>query len=254
MIRPPQWDILQLAETSSTNTYALEKKMPHGTVVMTDRQTAGKGRHGKTWLSDTGDLKMSAVVELEAETPHLTSNLSLLVALAVAEAIEAIGQDEDIRLSLKWPNDIFLNGQKVAGILLEMDPVRTPKVMVIGIGVNVVSHPPKDEKMWYEATCLQSHISAEFDKQAVMTLILGRLNGLFEVLNREGIEAIQRLWKEKALGLGQRIKVKEHQKDAIIEHSGVFHDLAPAGHLRLALDNGTEMVISSGHVSVETDI
>jgi BirA family biotin operon repressor/biotin-[acetyl-CoA-carboxylase] ligase len=134
----PDFRFIYQVETDSTNHFArqlAEKGYPEGTLVMADRQTAGKGRKGRCWFSLSGkSLTYSLLLRPEEKAPDQCGQLALMVGLAIAQALEAIG----FAPQLKWPNDVLINGKKVAGILLEssIDSGRIHWV-VIGIGINL---------------------------------------------------------------------------------------------------------------------
>ncbi|WP_197985300.1 biotin--[acetyl-CoA-carboxylase] ligase [Leptolyngbya sp. Cla-17] len=121
----------------STNTWATTHadRLPHGAVVFTRRQTAGRGQHGRTWHSPMGVLTASFI--LDFPMPQL-SGLSLVIGLAVIHAIEDLLPDQRGRLCLKWSNDVLIAGRKVAGILCEATSgSRSGQTrVVVGIGLN----------------------------------------------------------------------------------------------------------------------
>jgi len=134
----PDFRFIYQVEIDSTNRFArqlAEEGYPEGTLVMADRQTAGKGRKGRYWFSLAGkSLTYSFLLRPEEKVPDQCGQLALMVGLALVQALEAIG----FAPQLKWPNDVLINGKKVAGILLEssIDSGRIHWV-VIGIGINL---------------------------------------------------------------------------------------------------------------------
>ena len=133
----PWGDIVLLAVTDSTNRVAMEMAengAPHGTVVVADAQTAGRGRMGRRWESPAGkNLYVSLLLRPSVPTVD-APRLALVAGVALADAVEAVG----VPASLKWPNDLYCGGRKAAGILAEMasDPDGVRHV-VIGVGLNV---------------------------------------------------------------------------------------------------------------------
>ncbi len=143
----PPW-LIALDSCPSTSTWALDhlEALAHGAVVWTQRQTAGRGRDGRTWYAPPGVLTASVVLDLPAATRPRTpgassfaaeSPLPLAAGLAVAHAVE--DACPGLRVDLKWPNDCLVDGRKLAGILGEAAPGRggRPPRMVVGIGLNV---------------------------------------------------------------------------------------------------------------------
>lgn len=136
---------VHVATTPSTNTLALEalaKGEVTGTALprlyLADEQTAGRGRRGRSWLSRKGSLTFSLVVDATRERGGLDPTVALAAGVGVAEAIEF--EFAPIRLMLKWPNDVYLAGGKLAGILCEASQA-APGMVVVGIGINIASAP-----------------------------------------------------------------------------------------------------------------
>ncbi|MCX7177879.1 MAG: biotin--[acetyl-CoA-carboxylase] ligase [Proteobacteria bacterium] len=131
-----RFDVDVLAECDSTNTRLLalaEAGAPAGTVIATERQLAGRGRRGHSWLSATGaSLTFSLLWRFSPD--RALTGLSLAVGVAVARALEALGIAD---VQLKWPNDVLLRGGKLAGVLIELVPGARPSAAVIGIGINL---------------------------------------------------------------------------------------------------------------------
>jgi BirA family biotin operon repressor/biotin-[acetyl-CoA-carboxylase] ligase len=129
-------------QTASTNTLALTDlqggAMEVPKLFLVDTQTDGRGRHGRTWISNSGTLTFSLAVD--RPTPHVRSSklMSLAVGVAIARSLEF--EFAPLQAKLKWPNDVYIDGGKVAGILLETTQ-KAPKHVVIGVGMNVADKP-----------------------------------------------------------------------------------------------------------------
>lgn len=131
----PDW-LYWVDSCPSTNTWATAHadRLPHGAVVFTRHQTAGRGQHGRTWHSPAGVLTASFILDFPIAQ---LSGLSLVIGLAVIHAIEDLLPDQRGRLRLKWSNDVLIAGRKVAGILCEASGSRSGQTRVIvGIGLN----------------------------------------------------------------------------------------------------------------------
>ena len=131
---PDGFRLLVREEVGSTNVEALELAAagaPTGTIVWAERQSQGRGRRGRAWESPAGNLYCSVILRPRARP---VAQVSFVAAVAVAEAIERF----DLGVQLKWPNDVLMDGAKVAGILLE----GTGSALVLGTGVNIASAPP----------------------------------------------------------------------------------------------------------------
>jgi len=138
-------DAVYRAETVSTNTLAMEhlrrseqRSDPHVTLFLTDRQTGGRGRHGRSWQSGDDTLTFSLILPLADPASELAALTGLAAGVAVARAIEF--DLAPVNTRLKWPNDVYVGGGKVAGILLETVAGAADSV-VVGVGVNVGSRP-----------------------------------------------------------------------------------------------------------------
>ena len=106
------------------------------------RQTAGRGRRGNAWVSEPGNLYASLLLTDAAPAAHLPE-LCFVVALAVRDALGSVAPELLSRLKLKWPNDLLLDGAKLAGILIEAESVGGKTITAAGIGVNCVHHPDR---------------------------------------------------------------------------------------------------------------
>ncbi|WP_156255996.1 biotin--[acetyl-CoA-carboxylase] ligase, partial [Sandarakinorhabdus oryzae] len=132
-------EFTHLAEVGSTNDWLLARAdaLPDGHWVITDRQTAGRGRRGRLWNDGSDNFMGSVLVKADGQVQQL----SFVVALALHDAL-AVLTGKPARFALKWPNDVLLDATKCSGILLE----RQGAALVIGIGVNLAHHPEGTER------------------------------------------------------------------------------------------------------------
>jgi BirA family biotin operon repressor/biotin-[acetyl-CoA-carboxylase] ligase len=164
--------VVHLDVTGSTNDSARELALagaPAGTVVIAEEQTAGRGRHGRSWIAPPGRaLTISIVVRAGAEALEL---LPLLTAVAVCEACEATA---NVRCAVKWPNDVWIDERKVAGILIEARP--QDGWAVIGIGLNVDTPEEElEEELRQTATSLRIAGGAPGQRQRTLDALLQRI-------------------------------------------------------------------------------
>jgi len=150
----------------STNDHAMSLARdgaPHGTLVVAEEQTEGKGRFGRKWFTPPNSaLAFSLLLRPEGIPIEAMGDLTALGALAVAEAIEGLG----IEGQIKWPNDVMLIGQKVAGVLVEGSWIGDQlEHAILGIGINVrpESVPPKEE-IDIPATCIDTAVGGRVDR------------------------------------------------------------------------------------------
>ena len=226
-------DITHLAEVGSTNDWLLARAdaLPDGHWVIADRQTAGRGRRGRVWSDGAGNLMASVLVRNEGAVQQL----SFVAALAVLAALG--GPAGDARLKLKWPNDVLFNGIKVSGILLE----RAGDALVIGFGVNIISHPEATER---PATSL----AAAGLETPTATDVLARLMPAFAEYRAlwaaQGFEPIRARWLAQAAGVGDRMIARLGAETL----EGRFEGLEPDGALALRLDDGVLRAVHAGEV------
>lgn len=203
-----KWDIHQFETLESTNMTA--RACPPGTVIMAETQTAGRGRYGRTWQSPKGNLYMSLVLpDMGKNTPYV----AFLTAVAVADSLP------DFNVSLKWPNDVLLDGKKLAGILVEKEGDK----VIVGIGLNVVSNPT--ENVLYPTASLEGRLRP----MTVAKRILLQYNTLLELLDKKGFKLIRQRWLACAKGLGQPMTV--HLVDSQVQ--GIFKGISATGALLL---------------------
>lgn len=175
------WRLEHLSETSSTNDEARDVRYVHGDVIVAERQTAGRGQCGNSWHSESGkNLTFSVVLEpvfLPAKNQFL---LSETVSLAVADTLDHYG----ISAEVKWPNDVYVRGRKIAGILIENDITgNSISRSVAGIGLNV--NQIKFDPTIPHHISMKSETDADFDRREVLSQFLSALTTRYEMLRRD---------------------------------------------------------------------
>jgi BirA family biotin operon repressor/biotin-[acetyl-CoA-carboxylase] ligase len=171
-VNPLGGPVVHLAVTGSTNDRArelAEAGAPHGTVVLAEEQIAGRGRQGRSWVAPPGRaLTLSIVVRLDGRTLEL---LPLSTAVAVCEACERAAS---VACLIKWPNDVLIDGRKVAGILIEARPQEG--WAVLGIGLNVDTREVEvDVEIRETATSLRIASGGSVDREVALESLLERL-------------------------------------------------------------------------------
>ncbi len=244
---PPQW----LDTCRSTNEIALARLAagaPHGTLVGAGEQTAGRGRHGRPWHSPAGlGLYASLVVRGTAplETP------TLLVAAAGLGVAEGAERASGTPCRVKWPNDVWCDESKLAGILVEtrgFDPARP--AFVVGFGVNVnhgrTDFPPD---VAARATSLALRTGRRHELQAVLAAILQALLpriGRAMRADRAAAALLERDYRARSLVLGRRVSLTVGGERVV----GVVEDVSPSAGLALRTDSSAGVVrIRAEHVS-----
>jgi BirA family biotin operon repressor/biotin-[acetyl-CoA-carboxylase] ligase len=237
---PPPLHLVELETVDSTNDYA--KKLarnayPTGVVVWAHEQTAGRGRQGNAWVSMPGNLFMSMIMRPKAPTAQV-GQLSLLTGVAVANVLESIVPAEN-KVRLKWPNDVFIDGKKAAGVLIETETqgqLRLPWA-VIGIGLNVAA-APKDAVSLHDIG-VTSHEAGH-----VLELISREVLLLLSRWEEEGFAPVREAWLSRAYKLGQAITARLPKETV----TGVFEGLDEKGALLITGADGRRQFISTGEV------
>lgn len=228
--------IVWLDSVDSTNAELnrlAERDAPGGSVLAALRQTAGRGRHGRTWRSLPGNLNASFLVR-PAPPPRETPALGFAAGLAVAETLAGY-LPPSLRPRLKWPNDVLLAGGKIAGILLD----RGADWVVIGIGVNLAEAPPD---LPYPAEALAS-FAVSPAPAAFLPGLVASLERWLARLEREGFSPISSAWLELGPTPDETLSVRIGEETI----SGRFAGLGPEGALRLETSSGMR-AIHSGEV------
>lgn len=216
----------------------------HGAVIWAKRQTAGRGRMGREWVSAEGNLFVSILLAPDCSL-ETCSQLSFVAAVAVAETLSGIvGADTDI--ACKWPNDVLLNGKKVGGILLESFTMPNAlgiekRWVVVGVGINVDSFP---EHVMFPATCLRDAGVEIISAKIVLSRFISNFIDAYDAWVATGFKPLQQRWMARAYRLGHAVEVivGDQQID------GLFDGIDGAGRLLVRAESGAITGYSAGDV------
>ncbi len=234
----------EVGSTSDVAKELAEEGAGHGEVVIAERQTAGRGRRGRTWVSPPGrNLYLSAILRPELP-PHRAPEITLVASVAVCDAVRQAGV---AAAGIKWPNDILARGRKLAGILTEMaaeaDAVQW---MVVGIGVNLNTDLDEfPEELRDEATSLALERGQPAPRALFAAALLARLEDWLERHAAEGFGPIRDAWRERSVTLGREVVAQADGRDV----AGVAEDVDETGALLVRTASGLER-IASGDVQV----
>jgi BirA family biotin operon repressor/biotin-[acetyl-CoA-carboxylase] ligase len=239
--------ILHIDETDSTNADAMRLALKGEDLplwVIADRQTAGRGRAGRSWFSPGGNLYTSLAFCCAAKMEN-AGQLSLIAGISLFDAIRAstdLAQDAGLRL--KWPNDILMGGAKMGGILVESTSARgSPGFLaIVGFGVNLSSHP---EDLGRAVTSLGRHTQAPAPAVLLASLAEQFPRWLDVWESGDGFAAIRQGWMERAGPIGEAITV--NSADGLI--SGTYRGLSETGALLAEVD-GQVREINHGDVAL----
>lgn len=234
-----------LEDVDSTNAEALRRAGDgeRGPLwIVAARQSAGRGRHGRNWESDTGNLYATLLITLPVPA-GVAAQTSFVAGLAVFDVAGGVLAEPE-RLALKWPNDVLLGGAKLAGILIETvahDAAST--TVAIGIGVNLTQAPDNTR---YGATTLAAH-GARVEPQEAFARLAKAMETRLAAWNDGGnFAVVRRDWTAHAAGLGRPASVTMGERTV----SGEFTGLASDGALLLSEQGGQLHVIHAGEVSL----
>ncbi|WP_222436053.1 biotin--[acetyl-CoA-carboxylase] ligase [Rubripirellula reticaptiva] len=230
-------------QTESTNSVALadaRRLLPELTIprlYIADRQTAGRGRHGRTWQSDETSLTFSLLLNWKFQNDTPSRLLSMAVGVGIARAIEF--DYAPIRTSLKWPNDVLIGGGKVAGILLEAN-VLTNHV-IAGVGINVGSAPDLSQQPDANPTrSISSVVHREVHRYRCMPSIVNAVLDTIDELRQGDESEIIREFRSRCLLTGQMISFASDG----ITHQGRCLGVDATGSLRVETNDTIRSIIS----------
>ncbi|NMB80602.1 MAG: biotin--[acetyl-CoA-carboxylase] ligase [Ignavibacteria bacterium] len=223
-------------EVESTNSVLLTSKEfnQHGTVVLGEYQTKGRGRKERTWVSNAGqNLTFSILLKSDLKE-HKINLVNLGASIVVAQAIENLFQ---LNVELKWPNDVLVDKKKIAGILLESNS-KGNKInrVVVGIGLNV-NQPNFPGKFDIQPTSIRKEFKEIVSRERLLSEILNLFEDMLETWKKEP-EKILSDWRNRCKMIGERIKITEDEKIK----SGIFHDIDDDGFLVLKIQDKIEKI------------
>jgi BirA family biotin operon repressor/biotin-[acetyl-CoA-carboxylase] ligase len=239
-------------ETGSTNivlSRLAEQGASEGTAAIADKQTSGKGRLGRKWVSPPGvNLYMSVLFRPSMpawESPLLT----FLASVALVDTIKKTGIKNTV---IKWPNDVLIDGKKAAGVLTEMAP-RGDRVdyIVVGIGVNINMTRAEIKREMGEvakhATSLKESLGEDVDRAKFTGYLLLELESWYQTFGKRGKSSIIKEWTERWGGYNKRVRVAT-EDGSVIE--GTATGIDGEGHLLLKKEDGSTVRIITGDVTV----
>jgi BirA family biotin operon repressor/biotin-[acetyl-CoA-carboxylase] ligase len=234
-------------QTDSTNLRAKElaaQGAPEGTLVVAEQQTHGKGRRQRVWFSPMRQGIYASLVLRPAIAPTEAPRMTLLAAVAAADALLAL---TPLEVTIKWPNDILVCNKKIAGILTEistgMDAV---DYMVVGLGLNVnIPEGNFPEAIRTQATSILTETGAVFLRSPLLRRYLESFEHYYDVMSDQGFDPVLRRWKALTSMLGRRVRV-----DMIGEHlTGEVSDFDEDGFMIIRDEGGRSVRIFSGDVA-----
>jgi BirA family biotin operon repressor/biotin-[acetyl-CoA-carboxylase] ligase len=216
-VAPYVWRVERFAEIDSTNTYVKDhSREPEGLVALADYQTAGRGRMDRRWEAPPRSSLLCSILfrpVIEA------TQLQLVVALVALSARSALERLSGLRVALKWPNDLVVSGEKLAGLLAEIVSNDDGLAVVVGIGVNLTYDGPEGSA----ATSVRAQTGLTIVPRALLDILLEEIDSRRALLNDErGRSALRDEYVKALATIGKQVRVE--QSDQVVEGLAVGVD------------------------------
>jgi len=246
------WRIFYKEEIDSTNEYAMRlanEGAPEGTLILTDFQTAGKGRLDREWFSTKGkNLLVSLLLRPELEV-EAVQKITLATATILIESIKGFLKNRKIKikdLEVKWPNDVLLKGKKLCGVLAESKlQNKQIEALVLGIGLNLnMSQKEMSGEIKKSAISLIDEIKKPIIIEDFLAYFLKRFEKDYEKFERTNYSDAVRNWKKHCKQFGKPILI--HAPDS--EERGYFHDIHEDGYLIYRTEDGELKRLVAGDI------
>jgi BirA family biotin operon repressor/biotin-[acetyl-CoA-carboxylase] ligase len=226
-------EILRFDKIDSTQSYAKriinEGNAKEGGVIIADEQTDGYGRCGRKWYSPDGGLWFSVMVRSEISIKD-AGRLIPIIALSIVEMLEKVS---GIEVAIRWPNDILIEGKKIAGCIVEtLSEHNQIKWIIFGVGINI--NNPIPEELEGDAISLKKVAHKEFNLTSLLSLLIGYIENKYMDFLDGKINKYWTRYKEKSVLLGNNVKITQGGK----AYSGLVKDIDVEGKLILQSDNG----------------
>jgi BirA family biotin operon repressor/biotin-[acetyl-CoA-carboxylase] ligase len=227
----------------STNTWAMENlnSCRHGDVICTVYQTKGRGRLSRSWVTPKGKCLTLSIVLNEFRADQMKPILGQVMALTVARLLE----NEKIPVRLKWPNDILVNGRKIAGILSESD--FDNHMVILGVGINVNLDPNEVSSLPFERpiTSMMMETGLPFDLEEIRKRFTEEAESILDTFALKGSDFVTKTWGIYDWLTGSRIEIRNI--DGTVQ--GEYLGLDQQGRIRIRIPSGAELVFWSGDVN-----
>ncbi len=231
---------------TSTNDYGKElakQRNVHGTLIVADRQTAGRGRRGRSWEGKSGDsIAMSLCLEPRF-SPEKAAGLTLVMALAAAEAVLEVTKAKP---QIKWPNDLVVNGKKICGILTELFFTPDGYAVIVGVGINANTMRFSKE-LTDTASSLRLETGQEIVREQLIASVMKHFEKAYELYEQtEDMSLLKERYEALLVNLERSVRVLDPRG----AYDGIARGINDAGNLIVDASDGTRKEIDSGEVSV----
>lgn len=212
-----------------------------GELIWADEQSKGRGRQSRTWITCPGNF-MGTIVLNPKVPASKAAEISFVTALAVGETVKLFIPNT-YQIHYKWPNDVLVEGKKIAGILLEAVnlPTQASPWISIGIGINVQSHP---ENVFFKSTCINKFAKKDLNLLDIQSRLCALFEKYLNIWRQEGFSPIRKFWLKSAANLGKRINVISGENTI----TGKFIEIDSQGRLILEDESHHQIKILAGDV------
>ena len=245
-------NVIRLESTTSTMDVAVDllrhegTAVAHGTAILADSQTHGRGRHGRRWHSvRSGDLLVSYVLSPRSA---IVGTMPILAGLAAAEAVDAL---TGVESQIKWPNDVLVGGKKVCGVIAESVSQGRETAVVLGIGMNLAFEPTETLDIRVPADNLSRIADRRISRDEAFRELTARVEVLYEAVDSGG--SIIEEWKQRLSTIGHPVAVESVKTRAGTDGDavrGIAVDVDELGRLLIRTEGGHLEAVAAGEVTM----
>ncbi len=231
----------------STNTEAKNLAslgVSDGTIVFSEHQTRGRGRLNRSWLAPPGKNILFSIIFYPGISPSLVFRLTMLASIAAVRAVKKVC---NIDAKIKWPNDLYVNGKKICGILTEFSADHdTVHYTVVGIGLNVNFDISKNTEIKDIATSLMRECGRKVSKLSLFKALLKELDLLYRSFAKTKGEGLEKEWNEYSMVIDRKVKIISGSE----EQHGIAKGINANGHLIILNEKGEDEDVVCGDLSL----
>ena len=245
-------NVIRLESTTSTMDVAVDllrhegPALAHGTAILADSQTHGRGRHGRRWHSvRSGDLLVSYLLSPRSA---IVGTMPILAGLAAAEAVDAL---TGVESQIKWPNDVLVGGKKVCGVIAESVSQGRETAVVLGIGMNLAFEPTETLDVRVPADNLNRIADRSISRDEAFRVLTARIEVLYEAVDSGG--SIIEKWKQRLSTIGHPVAVESVKTLAGTDGDavrGIAVDVDELGRLIVRTEGGHLEAVAAGEVTM----
>ena len=245
------YNLLTFDEIDSTNSEAMrlaKTGISGNYIILASLQTSGRGRNGKHWHSDNGNIYFSLLLDVDIPI-EIQPQLSLITGLAVYDTIKFFAKKlfSNLDCKLKWPNDILIGNKKLSGILLESVNVLTKenkiqkRYLIIGVGINITTSPVNIDK---ETTSLLKEGIIIKDSKQLLFIFMNSFEEYHTIWQNNGFVSLREVWLKRVYKLNHQITINNENHKI----SGIFHGIDINGNFQVKLKSGEIVALNEAEI------